>query len=123
MSVVAVSTKTDFPPELPPGQDNEIQQNIEELPKENIVENMTAHELVKVKRELEDLKIQYNRIHAELAKERQECNAAMKYKPYYQAYIDLQKSTSQKDLSINWLLLAGGFLLGVILSGVVFWAI
>ena len=62
-----------------------------------------------------------------MAKERQARNVAnataMKYKPYYQAYIDLRKSTAQKDPSINWLLLAGAFLLGVILSGVIFLAI
>lgn len=125
-TVFAVSTETEIPPELPPVQDIEIKQSIKELPKENIVEDVTA-ELGKVKMELENLKIKYDRIHGDLAKERQARNVAnataMKYKPYYQAYIDLRKSTAQKDPSINWLLLAGVFLLGVILSGVIFLAI
>lgn len=138
MNGVAVSTET----EIPPVHDNEIHQSIEELPNENrlyssssgngaepedIAEEETADELAKVKWELENLMIQYNRIHGDLARERQELNAAhataMKYKPYYQAYIDLRKSSALKDPSINWPLLAGAFLLGLILSGVIFLAI
>lgn len=139
MNVVAVSTETEIPPELPPVHDNEIHQSIEELPKENrlyssssgngaepedVAEEETAAELAKVNGELENLTIKYNKIHSDLARVRQERDAARaKYKQYYQAYIDLLKSSAQKDPSINWPLLAGAFSLGAILPVVIFLAI
>lgn len=101
-------------------QDYKLHRNIE-APQDDVSIN---EELIETKRELENLRIQNDRIKSSLAIEQQERSAAQatvrKYEQYYHAYIALRDGTPQKKSLPNLLLLAGAFLLGVLLSCVAF---